>query len=82
MVLKEDERFVVYSPVLDLSTSGQTFEEAQKRFVEAATLFFEEITNKNTTDEVLTELGWHKIKNDWQPPVVIAQESREVAVAL
>lgn len=81
-VLKEDKRFVVYSPVIDLSTSGKTFEEAQKNFVEAALLFFEEIVDKKTIDEVLMELGWHKIKNDWQPPVVIAQENREVAIAL
>lgn len=81
-VLKEDKRFVVYSPIIDLSTSGKTFEEAHKRFLEAAYLFFEEIVSKNTLNEVLNELGWKKVKNDWQPPVVIAQEQREVAVAL
>lgn len=82
IVLKEGKRFVVFSPVIDLSTSSKTFEEAHKRFIEAAFLFFEEIISKKTIDEVLSELGWHKVKNDWQPPVVVSQESREVAVAL
>lgn len=80
-VLKEGERFVVYSPIIDLSTSGKTFEEAHKRFIEAAFLFFEEIVNKKTINEVLLELGWHKVKNDWRPPVVVSQESKEVAIA-
>ena len=30
--LKEDKRFIAYTPALDLSTSGKTYEEARKRF--------------------------------------------------
>lgn len=53
--LKEKDRFVAYTPALDLSTSGETLEEARKRFVEAAMLFFEEITKRGTFDEALMQ---------------------------
>ena len=60
--LREKKRFVAYSPALDLSTSGKTFEEAKKRFAEASRLFFEEVVRKNTLSEALQDLGWQKIK--------------------
>lgn len=81
-ILKEGKRFISYSPAIDLSTSGATFEEAHKRFAEAAVLFFEEIVNKNTVNEVLEDLGWQKIDQNWMPPIVIAQESEKIAVSL
>ncbi|MEK7537372.1 MAG: hypothetical protein AAB619_00155 [Patescibacteria group bacterium] len=41
-ILREGKRFIAYTPALDLSTSGKTFEQAKQRFEEAAELFFEE----------------------------------------
>lgn len=78
--LREKKRFVAYSPALDLSTSGKNFEEAQKRFVEIARLFFDEIINKGTVDEILENLGWEKIKAHWQPPVVVSQQPETVSI--
>jgi hypothetical protein len=74
-ILKEGERFVVYSPALDLSTSGKTYSEAKKRFAEIVDIFFEEIGKKGNTEIVLEELGWKKVQTQWQPPIVISQES-------
>lgn len=54
-VLREGKKFVAYSPVLDLSTSGDSFEEVNQRFVEIAEIFFEEIISKGTADEVLAD---------------------------
>jgi hypothetical protein len=78
--LREGKRFVAYSPALDLSTSGRTFEEAQKMFFEAAVIFFEEIAKRGTTGEVLENLGWRKIKKDWQPPMVVSQKLETVNI--
>ena len=78
--LKEDKRFIAYTPVLDLSTSGKTYAEARTRFEEIARLFFEETLRKGTLEEVLESLGWKKMHAMWQPPVVIAQEPIRVAV--
>lgn len=80
ITLKESKRFVAYSPALDLSTSGKTFEEARRRFGEAAALFFEELEQNGTTGEVLGELGWSERKNQWEPPIVISQESETITV--
>jgi len=79
-VLKEKNRYVAYSPAIDLSTSGKTFSEAQKRFLEASLLFFEEIIQEKTADEVLGSLGWEKVRKNWQPPVVVSQQSETITV--
>lgn len=79
-ILREGKRFVAYSPALDLSTSGRTFEQAQKRFFEAAQLFFEEIEDKGTVDSVLIELGWEKIKHRWHAPALVSQKIETIRV--
>ena len=71
--LKEREQFVAYTPVLDLSTSGNTLEEAKKNFVEAVGIFFDEIISMGTIEDVLLDLGWKKHDDDFTPPVVISQ---------
>ena len=79
-VLKEGRRFVVYSPALDLSTSGRTYNEAKKRFGEIVVIFFEELLKKNTLEEALKELGWKKIGSKLMPPVVVSQEYQTIKV--
>ncbi|MEX0616747.1 MAG: hypothetical protein WD231_02975 [Candidatus Woykebacteria bacterium] len=78
--LKENETFVAYSPVLDVATSGASFEEVRRRFGEAVNIFFEEVTEKGTLDVVLSELGWQKLENKWQPPVFISTESENFKI--
>lgn len=73
--LREKNRFVAYSPTLDLSTSGKTFAEARRRFGEAATLFFESLERYGTTSSALEELGWQKEQRSWKPPILVSQES-------
>lgn len=77
-ILREGKRFVVYTPALDLSTSGKTFEEARARFQEAAELFFEELERMGTLHDALMGLGWTKVERQWTPPVLVAQEQSEV----
>jgi predicted RNase H-like HicB family nuclease len=79
-VLKEGKKFIAYTPALDVSASGSTYEEAKKRFNEVVSIFFEEVYEEGTLEEVLKELGWKKIKNKWNPPVLISQEFQEVKV--
>lgn len=74
-VLKQGSRFVMYSPALDLSTSGRSGKEVKKRFEEAAMLFIEELARAGTMSDVLKELGWHHVRKQWEPPKVISQES-------
>ena len=75
VILREEEYFIAHSPVLDLSTSGKSFEEAKKRFEEVVGIFFEELVNKGTLSKVLGDLGWMKNDKKWVPPTIVSQES-------
>lgn len=52
--IKEGKSVIAYSPALDLSTCGKNENEARKRFEETVQLFFEDIIERNTHEEVLT----------------------------
>lgn len=81
-ILKEDDSFVAYTPALDLSTAGKTFEEAQQNFSEAVKIFFEELMDMGTLDEVLSGLGWQKQNNSFVPPVVVANQTESFSIPL
>ena len=55
ILFEEGKKIVAYSPALDISTYGNTEEQARKRFAEAAGIFFDEIVKMGTVDEVLEE---------------------------
>ena len=55
--LKEGKSFVAFSPALDLSTCGKTYEEAKKNFQEALEIFFEECLRMGTLAQVLEQCG-------------------------
>lgn len=74
--LREGDQFVAYTPALDLSTSGDSFEQAKKRFSEAVQIFFEECLNMGTLESVLSDLGWNKQNSQWNPPMVVAQDTQ------
>jgi predicted RNase H-like HicB family nuclease len=73
-VLREEKRFIAYTPALDISTSGKTKKEAEQRFVEMVQIFIEELAEKGTLDRVLSDLGWKKVQKQWQPPLVVSHE--------
>ena len=81
-VFKEGKHFVAYTPALDLSTSGKTYEQVMARFNEAVDIFFEELAKKGTTEEVLLGLGWEKAKKHLTPPSLIAQASKQIEFAV
>lgn len=60
-ILKEGNKFIAYSPALDLSTSGKNYDEVKRRFKEILGIFLEELLKKGTLKEVLLDLGWKKI---------------------
>ncbi len=79
-VIREEKKYIAYTPALDLSTSASSYEEVKKRFREAVNIFFEEIVKKGTLKEVLQELGWKRVETGWNAPVVISQESQLVRI--
>ena len=79
-ILKEGKYFVAYSPALDLSTSAKTFDGAKKRFKEIVQIFFEEVAEKGTVDEVLSGLGWKKMEKKWFPPVEVSHKLEPIRI--
>lgn len=75
VITKQNKRFVAYTPALDISTSGKSEKDVKKRFVELANIFLEEIIEKKTVDDVLSELGWKKVQKIWSPPKIISSQS-------
>lgn len=81
-MLKEGKRFIAYSPALDLSTAASSFELAKKRFEEAVKIFFRELNEMGTLEEVLSDLGWEKQKREWVPPFVVSQELESIKLPI
>lgn len=78
---REGDKFIAYSPAFDLSTCGDTEEQAKKRFEEALSLFLEEVDKMGTMEDVLIECGWAKVSHPtkhWQPPIYIGQTQKEI----
>ena len=82
-VFREQKTYVVYCPILDLSSCGKTLHEAQERFARAVNLFIEELEEMGTLDQVLTELGWHKQEHprkEWIPPQILKHSQLDIRV--
>ena len=80
LITKQNKRFVAYTPALDISTSGKTKKDAQKKFAELVSLFLEEIFEAGTAKDVLSELGWTKHEKRWTPPEVVSSRSVGIRV--
>jgi len=79
-IIREDKSFIAYTPALDISTAGDTLEEAKERFEELVEIFFEEIIEKGTIEQVLTDLGWKKQAKTFVPPTVISHTTETFSI--
>jgi len=79
-IIKERKKYIAYTPALDLSTSGKSYEEVKNRFNEITLLFFEELIKKGMMEDVLKDSGWTKIQKRWSAPQVISCESQTVCI--
>jgi hypothetical protein len=80
---KEGNKFIAYTPALNLSTCGNSMEQAKRRFEEMVQLFLEETCKMGTMEDVLLECGWKKAghpQKRWQPPIFIGQKQEEVRI--
>jgi predicted RNase H-like HicB family nuclease len=79
-IFREGELFVAYTPLLDLSSTGKTEEDAKRMFAEAVEVFFEELQEMGTLDSVLKDLGWTKENQQFEPPKVVEHSLLSVHV--
>ncbi len=75
IIFKEGETFVAYCPKLDVSSCGNTIDEARKNLKIAVRLFLEEAEKMGTLEDILQESGYEKTDfNGWTTPRLVAAE--------
>ena len=75
IIFKEEGTFIGYCPKLDVSSCGNTIDEARKNLKTAVRLFLEEAEKMGTLEDILKESGYEKTNlNHWMTPRVIATE--------
>ncbi len=79
-IFKEGDVYVALSPELNVSSFGDTIEDAKKSFKEAVEAFIEECREMGTLEDVLEESGFSKINNSWESRKPLAEEDLALAV--
>ena len=81
IVFKEGETFISYCPKLDVSSCGNTVDEARTNLKTAIRLFLEEATKMGTLEDILKESGYEQINlNHWATPRLVATELMSIAL--
>lgn len=74
-LLREGEAYIAYSPEFDLSSCGDSTEEARNRLHDAVVLFFQEAKKIGTLDRILEEAGYRRESDrQWKAPEFIGVE--------
>lgn len=79
-IFKEGDVYVALSPELNVSSYGETIEDAKKSFKEAVEAFIEECQKMGTLEDVLEESGFLKVNDSWKSRKPIAKENLALAV--
>lgn len=75
IIFKEGETFIAYSPKLDVSSCGNTIDEARENLKIAVRLFLEEAEKMGTLEDILQESGYEKTDiNVWETPRLVSTE--------
>ena len=75
VIFREGKTYVGYSPKLDVSSCGNSFDEAKENLRTAVRLFIEEAGRMGTLDEILAESGYSKTDTGhWETPRLVATE--------
>ena len=79
-IFKEDDVYVALSPELNVSSFGETIDEAKESIKEAIEGFLEECREMGSLNEVLEESGFLRVENNWQSRIPVAEENLALAV--
>lgn len=77
-VFREGKMFVAHAPELDVSSAGETVEEAKAHLVEAVEAFIEEAHRMGTLADILEEAGYERTPEGWKAPDLLTQERAKV----
>jgi predicted RNase H-like HicB family nuclease len=73
-IFREGDLYVGVCPDLDVSSFGETIEEARRSLREALEAFIEECKAMGTLAEVLEEAGFARQDGNWLPRQPVAAE--------
>lgn len=79
-IFREGDVYVALSPELNVSSFGDTIEDAKRSLKEAIGVFVEECQEMGTLEEVLEESGFSKIDDSWKSRKPVVEEDLAVAV--
>ena len=79
-IFKEGDVYVALSPELNVSSFGDTTEDAKGYLEEAIEAFVEECQEMGTLEEVLEESGFSKIDDSWKSRKPVVEEDLACAV--
>ncbi|HBT88993.1 hypothetical protein [Desulfobacter sp.] len=79
-VFREDDLYVALCPLLNVSSYGESVEEAKQSLIEAVEAFVEECLDMDTLEDVLEESGFIKTNEIWQPRQAIKEENLALAI--
>lgn len=77
---KEGRTFVAYVPELDLSSCGNTDDEARKNIRDAVQGFLETSADNGTLDDVLEESGYQRSGSKWIAPEFVGLDRARASV--
>jgi predicted RNase H-like HicB family nuclease len=79
-IFKEGDVYVALSPELNVSSFGETIEEAKNSIKEAIEAFVEECEGMGTLEDVLEESGFSKVDDSWHSRKLIEEENLAIAL--
>jgi len=80
-IFKEDNLYVALSPELNVSSFGETIDEAKKSIIEAIEGFLDECRDMGSLNEVLEESGFLRVENNWFSRVPVAEDNISLNLA-
>ena len=79
-IFKEGDVYVALSPELNVSSFGETIENAKNSIKDAIECFVQECQEMGTLEEVLEESGFLKVNDNWESRKLVKEE--ELALSL
>jgi predicted RNase H-like HicB family nuclease len=77
-ILQEGDLYVGLCPELNVSSFGETIEEARRSLYEAMEAFIEECESMGTLEDVMNEAGFVKEDNTWVRRKLVAEEALSI----
>ncbi len=81
-IFKEGDVYVAVSPDLNVSSFGDSIDDAKRSVEEAIEAFIEECKRMGTLEDVLEESGFLKINGSWESRKPVVQEDLTLALRI